>query len=204
MNRPGVTRCFAMLILLSSIVTQQSYAADDSSSKLKAVYLVNFARYVNWERIDAVNINLCVHKNTSIYDHLDKINNVDIGHGRKLIVLVDPEEISLCEIVYWDEQTVHLRNAIAMEGILEVTDSQDAFDNGMDVLFFLDNNKLRFFIADITFNTNELQISSKLMRLSSPPSDFSGGGIMTDFFIEYAIVFNYLQKIRVAMTTRFG
>ena len=190
-----------MLILLSSIVTQQSYAADDSSSKLKAVYLVNFARYVNWERIDAVNINLCVHKNTSIYDHLDKINNVDIGHGRKLIVLVDPEEISLCEIVYWDEQTVHLRNAIAMEGILEVTDSQDAFDNGMDVLFFLDNNKLRFFIADMTLNTNELHISSKLLRLSKPPSDFSGGGIMTDFFNEYLIVFNYLQKMRVAMTT---
>ncbi|MCK5498562.1 MAG: YfiR family protein [Gammaproteobacteria bacterium] len=190
-----------MLILLSSIVTQQSYAADDSSSKLKAVYLVNFARYVNWERIDAVNVNLCVHKNTSIYDHLDKINNVDIGHGRKLIVLVDPEEISLCEIVYWDEQTVHLRNAIAMEGILEVTDSQDAFDNGMDVLFFLDNNKLRFFIADMTLNTNELHISSKLLRLSKPPSDFSGGGIMTDFFNEYLIVFNYLQKMRVAMTT---
>ncbi len=190
-----------MLILLSSIVTQQSYAADDSSSKLKAVYLVNFARYVNWESIDAVNVNLCVHKNTSIYDHLDKINNVDIGHGRKLIVLVDPEEISLCEIVYWDEQTVHLRNAIAMEGILEVTDSQDAFDNGMDVLFFLDNNKLRFYIADMTLNTNELHISSKLLRLSKPPSDFSGGGIMTDFFNEYLIVFNYLQKMRVAMTT---
>jgi len=193
-----------ILILLSSSVSQQSYAADDNSGKLKAVYLVNFARYVNWERIDAVNINLCVHKNTSIYDHLDKINNVDIGQGQKLKVLVDPEDINLCEIVYWDEQTVHLRNEIAMEGILEVTDSQNVFDKGMDVLFYLDNNKLRFFIADMTFNTNELQISSKLMRLSRPPSDFSGGGIMTDFFSEYAIVFNYLQKMRVAMTTRFS
>ena len=193
-----------ILILLSSSVSQQSYADDDNSGKLKTVYLVNFARYVNWERIDAVNINLCVHKNTSIYDHLDKINNVDIGHGRKLIVLVDPEEIDLCEIVYWDEQTVHLRNEIAMEGILEVTDSQNVFNKGLDVLFYLDNNKLRFFIADMALNTNELQISSKLMRLSSPPSDFSGGGIMMDFFIEYAIVFNYLQKMRVAMTTRFS
>lgn len=165
-----------MLILLSSIVIQQSYAADDSSSKLKAVYLVNFARYVNWERINAVNVNLCVHENTSIYDHLDKINNVDIGHGRKLIVLVDPEQISLCNIVYWDEQTVHLRDESATDGVLEVTDSLDAFGKGMDVLFYLDNNKLRFFIADITFNTNELQISSKLMRLSRPPSDYSGGG----------------------------
>ena len=204
MNRPSLTRCFVILILLSSSVSQQSYAADDNSGKLKTVYLVNFARYVNWERIDAVNINLCVHKNTSIYDHLDKINNVDIGHGRKLIVLVDPEEIDLCEIVYWDEQTVHLRNEIAMEGILEVTDSQNVFDKGMDVLFYLDNNKLRFFIADMALNTNELQISSKLMRLSRPPSDFSGGGIMTDFFGEYAIVFNYLQKMRVAMTNRFS
>lgn len=185
-----------MLILLSICVSQQSYAADDISGKLKAVYLVNFARYVNWERIDAVNINLCVHKNTSIYDHLDKINNVDIGHGRKLIVLVDPEEIDLCEIVYWDEQTVHLRNEIAMEGILEVTDSQNVFNKGMDVLFYLDNNKLRFFIADMALNTDELQISSKLMRLSRPPSDFSGGGIMTDFFSEYAIVFNYLPWLR--------
>lgn len=197
MNRSSVTRCLSLLILLSNIaIHQQCYAVDDNASKIKAVYLVNFARFIDWTRVEGVDVNLCVHNNTSIYEHLDKINDIDIGHGRKLKVLVDPEDINLCNIVYWDEHTVHLRNKTAMEGILEVTDSQDAFDEGMDVLFFLDNNKLRFFVTDDAPNANDMKISSKLMRLSKPPSDFSGGGIITDFFSEYAIVFNYPPWLR--------
>ncbi len=58
--------------------------------------------------------------------------------------------------------------------MLEVTDSRNAFDKGMDVLFFLDNNKLRFFIAKNTLNENDIKISSKLLRLSKPPIDNDG------------------------------
>lgn len=196
MNLIGTIRALALAFLLFCLLNQQCYAENDNSSKIITVYLVNFARFANWEHVDTANVNLCVHKDASIYSHIDKINNIDIGQGRKLIVLVDPEDINLCNIVYWDEQTVHLRNATAMEGILEVTDSRDAFYKGMDVLFFLDNNKLRFFIAKDVLNESDIKISSKLMRLSKPPSDFSGGGIITDLFSEYAIVFNYLPWLR--------
>lgn len=185
-----------LAFILSILLIQQCYAENDNSSKIKTVYLVNIARFTDWEHVDTATINLCTYENVSIYNHLDKINNADIGHGRKLIVLVDPEDINLCNIVYWDKLTVHLRNATAMEGILEVTDSHDAFLEGMDVLLFLDNNKLRFFIAKDVLNENDIKISSKLMRLSKPPSNYSGGGILTDIFSEYAIVFNYMSWIK--------
>ncbi len=167
-------RVLALTILLSCLLNQHSYADNNNPSKLKTVYLVNFARFANWEHVDDVNVNLCVHRDASIYTHLDKINNVNIGQGRKLIVIVNPEEISLCNIVYWDEQTIHHRNTTNTDQMLEVTDSRNAFDKGMDVLFFLDNNKLRFFIAKNTFNENDIKISSKLLRLSKPPIDNDG------------------------------
>ena len=165
-------RVLALTILLSCLLNQHSYADDDNSSKLKTVYLVNFARFANWEHVDAVNVNLCVHRDASIYTHLDKINNVNIGQGRKLIVIVNPEEISLCNIVYWDEQTVHLRDATDTGEILEITDSRNVFDKGMDVLFFLESNKLRFFIVINALNESDIKISSKLLRLSKPPLDY--------------------------------
>ena len=164
-------RVLALTILLSCFLNQPCYADDDNPSKLKTVYLVNFARFINWKHKDAVNVNLCVHKDTSIYNYIDKVNNVDIGQGRKLMVLVDPEEISLCDIVYWDEQTVHHRNATDTDKILEVTDFRNAFDKGIDVLFYLENNKLRFFIAQNAPNESNIKISSKLLRLSKPPID---------------------------------
>lgn len=190
MSRVNMKRYLALLILLSSIVIQPCNAADDNPSKLKTVYLVNFARFINWQHIETTNVNLCIYKDASIYSHTDKINNINIGQGRKLTVLVDPEDISLCNILYWDEQTIHLRDATATNEILEVTDSRHAFNKGMDVLFFLDNNKLRFFITDNVLNAPDIKISSKLLRLSKPPSD-SGGMLIN--FIEHAICFIKLQ-----------
>ena len=190
MYRPNMKRyLLALVILLSSIMIQPCYA-DDDASKLKTVYLVNFARFINWQHIETTNVYLCVYKDASIYSHTDKINNINIGQGRKLTVLVDPEDISLCNILYWDEQTIHLRDATATNEILEVTDSRHAFNKGMDVLFFLDNNKLRFFITDNVLNAPDIKISSKLLRLSKPPSD--SGGMLTNF-IEHAICFIKVQ-----------
>lgn len=183
----------ALVILLSSIMIQPCYA-DDDASKLKTVYLVNFARFINWQHIETTNVYLCVYKDASIYSHTDKINNINIGQGRKLTVLVDPEDISLCNILYWDEQTIHLRDATATNEILEVTDSRHAFNKGMDVLFFLDNNKLRFFITDNVLNAPDIKISSKLLRLSKPPSD--SGGMLINFFA-HAICFIKLQHERI-------
>lgn len=191
MSRLNIKRYLALVVLLSSIAILPCYAADDNPSKLKTVYLVNFARFTNWQHVDNANVNLCVYKNASIYGYIDKINNINIGQGRKLIVLVDPEDISLCNILYWDEQTIHLRDATATNEILEVTDSRHAFNKGMDVLFFIDNNKLRFFITDNVLNSLNIKISSKLLRLSKPPSDYSGGMLIN--FIEHAICFIKLQ-----------
>ena len=48
----------ALVILLSSIMIQPCYA-DDDASKLKTVYLVNFARFINWQYIETTNVYLC-------------------------------------------------------------------------------------------------------------------------------------------------
>ena len=148
-----------------------SFAQSVEENKLKAVYLVNFARFTVWpEGDDATNIKLCIYKESSIFQYIKQLNGFKIDEVRKIQVIENPLHTDKCNMIYWDEPSIIYRSYHQAKQVLEVTDSDVIFEDGLDVLIYPKDAKLRFYVSKSTTANSKFKLSSKLLRLSKLPN----------------------------------
>lgn len=174
--RQRILACL-MLVLLS-VLGQETRAQDAqvSESDLKAAFLFNFTKFIEWPPEAFAGENATV--NVGVYGDEDFTKTLKTlladkkAHGRPFTVkrLNNPADAKTCQILYFQEAEARkmqaVYEAIKKMPILTVGESDDFIDHGGMFNLFFEDKQLRFEVNQTTAENAKLTVSSKLMKLA--------------------------------------
>ncbi len=155
-------------------VNGQSSSAGEY--EVKAAYLYNFAKFVEWPEKALLNstapIVLCVYGEDPFGRALDEtvkgksVNNRDLAiHRAKSL-----QELKRCQVVFIDgaegKRLPEILRELQGSSVLVVGESSGFAEQGGQIQFQLEDNKVRFSINVDAVERAHLKISSKLLALA--------------------------------------
>ncbi len=170
-------RIFFLLILtLSTAVSAQSGASVITEYEIKAAFLYNFAKFVDWpEEIagtDSGKIYIGVLGQSPFGGVLEKIVQDRRIDGRTIVIkeFKRLQELDFCHILYIsNSESRRLRRIfgqLSKENTLTVGESNDFLTKGGVIRLVNKRNKVRFEIDLEAANKAQLTISSRLLKLA--------------------------------------
>jgi hypothetical protein len=168
--------------LAATARAQQSAAAPEQ--QVKAAYLLNFTRYVDWPAgafPDAeAPVNLCVLGETALGEILRQSAQGRRSRGRPVRVLEpdEPAQAADCHVAFVSGQPREARawlGALRHAPALTVGDGPGFLDLGGMIAFVAVGETLRFEIDDAAARRHGLQISSRVLALATRVSGGPAG-----------------------------
>jgi hypothetical protein len=169
-------RILRVLILFVGILFHTTpIFADDSSSerenKIKIAYLYHFAQFTEWTTKPST-FNYCVYEDTSFSELL---KNAYAGKNfGDTIISVHPvyaqSDFDNCQLIFFPHSvSAELLTKLNKKPILSVGTQRNFAQVGGIISLFEDNQKIYFFINNITALNSGLKINSQLLSLSKEP-----------------------------------
>lgn len=147
-----------------------------SEYQLKAAFLFNFAKFVEWPSDTFPNatspITLCIFRHDPFGNALDDVIRGKTINNRELVArrIHELAELKNCQVLFVDEreekQLPEILASLKGASSLVVGEGTDFAERGGAIQFFLENNKLRFAINVDAVQRSRLQASSKLLALA--------------------------------------
>lgn len=156
--------CFASLLLPAP------GAAQVSESDVKAAYLYQFSKYVEWPETSTGPITMCIAGDPAVAGALQKIAGEEAGSGRRVVVRQDPEpsRVADCQVLFAgrsDEPRLEaLLKSLDTRPTLTVGQDQPFLRRGGMVAFLVQDRKIRFSVSLAAAQAAHLKISSQLLR----------------------------------------
>lgn len=171
-----VVLCAFVVLYASGLVPGAVTAVEAQGVSLeyqvKAVYLFNFAKFVEWPPAAAEGpLTLCVAGRNVFGDVLAETVRGEMIGGRPLAVRVILEPQPGCHVLFVPRGAAagaYLR-AVRSSPVLTVGESPEFLAEGGIANFILDGANVRFEIASEAAERNGLRISSRLLRLARGP-----------------------------------
>jgi hypothetical protein len=164
----------AALHLLFGTFTGQS--ATVSETEVKAAFLYNFAKFVEWPAeafaSETAPIQLGVFGDEEFSTKLKSLMSDKKAHGRSFEVkrILNPQEAKSCQIVFVtsseSRRALQVLEAARKLPILTIGESDQFIPLGGMINFVFEDTQLRFEINPEPAEKVKLQISSKLLRLA--------------------------------------
>ncbi len=181
LSHPSTRRRAALLLaivlaLLPAGFRTGSVWAASPEYQIKAAFLLNFTRYIEWPRKSG-DLQICVVGPDVFGNTLNDIVAGKVVNGRKLVVRknVLPAEAAGCDMAYLSPAgTRQIREALkALESSATLTVGEDADFLGMGgmIAFAPLDGKIRFYINATAAERAGIGISSRLMVLGRNPRD---------------------------------
>ncbi len=170
-------RLFLFIALNCAILTQLLAAAVDIdlATQVKAAYLFNFARFIEWPKASADQqepaFNLCIIGDNKIARALDAAKGKDIANRPLIVTLLNNAETALhCQLIFIATPATGLGRAILNDikdlPILTVIDSGNSgVEDGMITLVLVDG-RLRFRVNQPAAQRAGLRIPAQVLKLA--------------------------------------
>jgi hypothetical protein len=159
---------FCLLLWARGAAAQQALEAE-----VKAVFLFNFAKYVEWPSAppgSSATIRMCVPANPPFLATLRSAVRDEVVNGRPLaaVGLSGLDEARACDILYvGDTASPDAKSWLgAVRGRETLTVGDGRLVDGLMIAFVRDDNRVRFDIDRGAAGRHRLTISSKLLRLA--------------------------------------
>jgi hypothetical protein len=165
----------AAVLVVSALMAAGAAALATSEYQLKAVFLFNFAQFVEWppEAFDesTSSLNVCIAGNDPFGSELEAVMQDESVGGRPLVVerLADVEAAQSCHLVYVNQPEPQLRETLQKlrgKPVLTVGETQAFMESGGMIRFNMDGKKIRLTINPKAADDAQLRLSSKLLRSS--------------------------------------
>jgi hypothetical protein len=153
-----------------------------SEYQVKAVFLFNFARFVDWPAVTFVSASapftLCVYGDDPFGADLDAVVRGETIGGREMLVrrLHDPREAAQCQIVFIagsaDRELESIVASLDRRATLTVSDIEGAARRGAMIRMMTVNGRIRLRINIDAVRAAHLTVSSNLLR----SAEVVGGG----------------------------
>lgn len=155
-------RTILTLLFVVSVTLQG--ASSLLESKIKAAYLYNFTKFVEWPDSKNTPIRICVVGDPTISRLLSDLSSHQSGKIEFNLVPASEVSAGKCQMLY---VAGNEPSPFSFKGtnILTVSDKPDFADMGGIVTLFSDNGKIRFEINLDASRKTDLKISSKLLEL---------------------------------------
>ena len=167
--------------LLGALLCLSSAAAatgthQSAEYRLKAAYLYNFAKFIEWpadaQGRSALPLTICVLGKSPIADTLDVVAGKTVHNRRIDICYLDRiEDMKACDVLFiGTSESARLVGILAQVGersILTVSDIKGFALTGGMIGFVFVNDKLRFEINQRASQNSGLRISAKLLKLAA-------------------------------------
>ncbi len=166
-------KIFIIILMVSSGVV---YAQDAQTAKYKAMFTLNFIRYIGWpEAAKQGDFVIGILRNKQVLDNL-KAQTVSKKFGYQNIVVKEfkkVDDITDCQILYFSNSQSFPRNAELIKQKLNgknsliITETEGATKRGSMINFVIRDNKLKFELSVANAQKYGLKFSSSLTSLSN-------------------------------------
>lgn len=158
--------------------------ADDREARLKAAFILNFAKFVEWPTARIVKgkpFNFCFigidrYRRSYVQEFEGKTVK---GMTATVTLLNYTSPLENCHILFVRDlnqgQLAHLSSALAGRPILTIGEDEEFMAMGGMIRFYASQGKIRFEINPHTAMAAELSISSKLLHLATIRDSETGG-----------------------------
>ena len=149
----------------------ESLRSAPSEDQVKAVYLLNFIRFVDWpdsvQRATAP-FTICVTGNDPLGTALEQILAGEVFRGRPITVQRVRRGSGSCQVLYSGAGTPDLGLILrgAGPGVLTVGEGDDYLDAGGMIAFITENRRIRFDVNQQLASEMGLGISSRLLSVA--------------------------------------
>jgi len=172
-----------MVLVALSLSACSAVAEIDAPDKLKAAYILSFAKLISWPQdvLPSKNANLvfCAAATESLTNELRNHSGKTIqGHRVQIVALGKRGDSLGCHIVYIDPQHSFrwFESVERMKGQLWVGEEEGFINKGGVINFYIDGERLRFEISVAHAKDSSLDISSRLLNLAKIVDDVEEGG----------------------------
>jgi len=159
-----------LLILLSGF---KKAGVVDTNSKIKAVFLYNFTKYIEWPKTYREgSFVIGVFGETPLYRDLSKMAQTKKVANQPLEIkkFPTPQEIAKCHILYVSKNAgsdiYQVLKKIKSNSTLIVTEQHGMVDKGAGINFIVKNNRQKFELNKKNVEKYKLKISSTLEALA--------------------------------------
>jgi hypothetical protein len=172
------------VVILLLLLAQMGRAQGAGEYQVKAAFLLNFARFVEWPPQNfsspTDSIDVCILGPDPFGEALDEMVKDKVVSGRPLQVrrLREPAQAGGCELVFVN--AIEARNKVHLSkelnwGMLTVSDGKDFARDGGIVTLVMQQNRVGFEINVDAADHAGLKISSKLLSLATIVHDDPAG-----------------------------
>jgi len=161
---------FSFLIINTGFV---KFGSVDMNSKIKAVFIYNFTKYIEWPKAYRQgNFVIGMMGDSPLYEELIKMAKVKKVANQSLQILKfnDVEEIKKCQILFISKtKSEELRSVIKKvktNSTLIVTENEGLVDEGAGINFVVKDNRQKFELNKANVESHKLKISSTLEALA--------------------------------------
>lgn len=147
-----------------------------TEAQVKAVFLLNFARFVEWPAVTYTSAGapfaICVYGDDPFGADLDAVVRGESADGRPMVVkrLREPHDLPQCQIVFVaagaDRELESVVAALDRRATLTVSDADGAARRGAMIRLMNMNGKIRLRVNIDAVRAAHLTISSNLLRAS--------------------------------------
>jgi hypothetical protein len=163
---------FLFLALLCSFGGATAVQAQEQEAKLKAVFIYNFTKYIEWDSANAENdFVIGIIGPSAVTPYLVQIAKDNRVNTKKIVIRVfnKPEEIDNCQILFIPQKLPFPLHSIlekVTKGMLTISEEAGYAKEGTAFNFFIANEKLKFESNLKVINSSGLKASSQLLKLA--------------------------------------
>lgn len=154
----GYLCCFSML----------AAANEEDEAKVKANYLHNFTRFVEWPNLVNDTVHICVISSEPIVNILAQIASRDLkGHNLQIWSGLDDPQI--CQILFISRAEKNLNEWLTQvrgNNVLTVSDADDFARQGGAIGFYSDGGQIKLEINPEVVRNAHLKVNAMLMEIA--------------------------------------
>ena len=181
MQGPALFVFYLLLVLLAGRRTVQAQTGPPSEYQLKAAFLYNFGKFVEWPANaftnDAAPLVIGLFGGDPFHGDLERLVANQNIRGHPVIVrqISSLSDLKGCHILFVNTpepvQAAKITNALGNASILTVTENIDHFtESAFMISFVMKDDKVRFEINNEAARSSGLKISGKLLALALKPA----------------------------------
>jgi hypothetical protein len=165
----------SLVVFLTSVTGARPLQSPSLEYDVKAAFLINFARYVEWPpavRRDR-SFGLCVLEPDPFGDRLETAVAGELWETRPIAIrrLTDLSDLRECHLLYVPAAAAGLyaeakKTQLSKLPILTVGEANDFVKNGGMIQLLVEQNRVKFFINQRAADAVGLRVSSRLLRLA--------------------------------------
>jgi hypothetical protein len=160
---------FVLLVPFASL--SQSDGTNSNEYDLKALFIFNFIKYVDWPQANGNNFKIVVLGQSDIKEPLQKIAEQKKQNNQKIEVkaMEDLDEIN-CQVLFipraMSDRLAECISKFSGKGVLIVTEGKNLASKGSSINFVMLDNKMRFEINPSAVKSSGLKVSGQLLDLA--------------------------------------